>query len=308
MELVGRKAFHVLQACTNAILSTLESLGKDPSEPIDVDTRELLKVTNGYPVGRPQLYTQYIDWANSSTSSHFTISLLSYSHTNSNRSTSKERFTDAPFNGKRRSFLEMAQQSRRITWLRLKGSNLWNVMTPQLSLFHLTSTENRLARDSIFPSRHGQSCIKVYSHSRPTTNIVSVRSLCSASVCRSVVLLSFWDNCSYQLVPTTSFPLIIPPTIFRHLTLQGFQMNGPIGESNGDKDDDDDDNDNEDKENLPVQQENPWKLSREEVMLYDDIFPEASSTNSKADKNKVIDISETWLRCVWGMIVSVTMW
>ena len=70
-------------------------------------------------------------------------------------------------------------------------------------------------------------------------------------------------------------------------------MNAPIGVGNGDNDDDDDDNDDEDKENLPVQQENPWKLSREEVMLYDDIFPEASSTNSKADKNKVIDISET---------------
>ena len=61
-------------------------------------------------------------------------------------------------------------------------------------------------------------------------------------------------------------------------------------ETNDDKDDNEDDDDN--KENLPPdnqQQENPWKLARDEIMLYDDIFPGAATTgNAKSDKNKVI--------------------
>ena len=49
VELLKRKAFHVLQSCTNAILSTLETLGKDPSEPIDTETRNLLQVLKNKP-------------------------------------------------------------------------------------------------------------------------------------------------------------------------------------------------------------------------------------------------------------------
>ena len=46
VELVGRKAFQILQANTNAILSSLETLGKDPSDSLDAETRALLKVLN----------------------------------------------------------------------------------------------------------------------------------------------------------------------------------------------------------------------------------------------------------------------
>ena len=61
-------------------------------------------------------------------------------------------------------------------------------------------------------------------------------------------------------------------------------------ETNDDKDDNEDD-DEDNKENVPdnQQQENPWKLARDEIMLYDDIFPGAATTgNAKSDKNKVI--------------------
>ena len=62
-------------------------------------------------------------------------------------------------------------------------------------------------------------------------------------------------------------------------------------ETNDDKDDNEDDDD-DNKENLPPdnqQQENPWKLARDEIMLYEDIFPGAATTgNAKSDKNKVI--------------------
>ena len=56
VELLRRKAFHVLQSCTNAILSTLETLGKDPSEPIDAETRNLLQVLKNKPTAMSVSY------------------------------------------------------------------------------------------------------------------------------------------------------------------------------------------------------------------------------------------------------------
>ena len=68
-------------------------------------------------------------------------------------------------------------------------------------------------------------------------------------------------------------------------------MPTPIGDE-GCTDDDDDADDDPNKENtIPDAQENPWKLSREELALYDDIFPGASlGGNAKSEKNKVIGL------------------
>ena len=35
------------------------------------------------------------------------------------------------------------------------------------------------------------------------------------------------------------------------------------------------------------QQENPWKLSKDEISLYEDIFPQTTTTDEKGDTNKV---------------------
>ena len=43
-QLMEKSVFQVIMANINAILSTLESLGKDPQEHIDDETRDMLKV------------------------------------------------------------------------------------------------------------------------------------------------------------------------------------------------------------------------------------------------------------------------
>ena len=78
--------------------------------------------------------------------------------------------------------------------------------------------------------------------------------------------------------------------------LEGFEveLGGPYGEEgceDNNKDDSDDIVDDDNKENIPDNQlgENPWRLSRDEIMLYDDIFPGSTATgNAKSDKNKVL--------------------
>ena len=173
-ELVNRKAFHVLQSCTNAILSTLETLGKDPSEPVDEETRRLLKVlTNSPTVMHASYFILSID-------SLLLISPIlclfcpnSYSPTSLSLSMYLEHLMDARCNGKKRSFSEMGQQYHQTSWLQSKGSILWRVMTPQSNLSHHTSTANLLEPDSIFPSQLGQNSIRVCSLSHPTTDIVS---------------------------------------------------------------------------------------------------------------------------------------
>ena len=72
-------------------------------------------------------------------------------------------------------------------------------------------------------------------------------------------------------------------------------LGGPYGDNDGGDDENDNKGDKEDhiedddKENTPPDnQANPWKVSRDEIMLYDDIFPETAATeNAKSNKNKV---------------------
>ena len=42
--LIQKKAFQIIMANINAILSTLEALGRDPNDPIDEETRKILEV------------------------------------------------------------------------------------------------------------------------------------------------------------------------------------------------------------------------------------------------------------------------
>ena len=95
----------------------------------------------------------------------------------------------------------------------------------------------------------------------------------------------------------SNYSLYFRPLSLPTLPLQGFEVSTPIrdeGCADDDNIDDDDDNNNDDdgnKENIPVgeKQENPWKLSKDEVAFYDEIFPEAASGgNTKSEKNKVI--------------------
>ena len=99
-----------------------------------------------------------------------------------------------------------------------------------------------------------------------------------------------------MLSPLFTLTLGLPYSFLFFPFLKGFEvtLDGPYGEEGCDdtnaKDDTDDEDDN--KENTPPdsQQQNPWKLARDEIMLYDDIFPgAATSGNTKSDKNKVIN-------------------
>ena len=46
---------------------------------------------------------------------------------------------------------------------------------------------------------------------------------------------------------------------------------------------DEDEHEHQDTE----QQKNPWKLSKDEISLYEDIFPQTTTTDEKGDTNKV---------------------
>lgn len=69
--------------------------------------------------------------------------------------------------------------------------------------------------------------------------------------------------------------------------LIGFAVNGVT--QHGDKQNDDCiDEDDDDRENIENEY-NPWKAWKQDALLYDEIFPEASTTtgNAKSERNKV---------------------
>ena len=78
------------------------------------------------------------------------------------------------------------------------------------------------------------------------------------------------------------------------LFFQGFEISSspPTEDTTQNDDDNNNDNDNDNNEDDDMDseaQENPWKLSKEEVLSYDDIFPQAATDeNEKSEKNKVI--------------------
>ena len=142
--------------------------------------------------------------------------------------------------------------------------------------------ENHPARDFTFPLQHGLNSTRVFSLSQLKTKLVSGDVIFSLDLSFLFLLpLTCHDDLLHSFLP--------------FFYLKGFEveLGGPYGEERcEDKDDNDDSIDDDNKENIPDNQleENPWKLSRDEIMLYDDIFPEATATtgNAKSDKNKVL--------------------